>query len=339
MASERLESVDAAKGIAIICVVVSHIGIFSPSGAELTMPWTYQFHMPVFFVIAGYFLGSKLSVGAFTVQKLKRLMLPYAATALAVVGVTALEQACGSGCAWPGCFATVQDALLAALYGSGSWYNPVPAGIAPIGAIWFLPALCLALVECRICLKWRHGWLASLPLAAAALLTARVFWLPMSVQSGLVAALFVMFGHWLRGRDFLVKPHNWLALLTCTCVFIVAGVYNLKLSLASLLTAGNMLVALVVGASGSVLCLELARLCSEHVAPVTGFLAFFGKGSLTVLCVHLLLIDAGLNTLLAAATGAGGNVLSLLLIAVHLALAAACIPLFRKTPGLRKLWP
>src|SRR4051794_36832842 len=60
----RVEWIDTAKGIAIILVVVGHdlrglmaAGILPRAGAtEIIDGWIYAFHMPLFFVLAGFFV-------------------------------------------------------------------------------------------------------------------------------------------------------------------------------------------------------------------------------------------------------------------------------------------
>lgn len=343
MHKARIGSVDIAKGIAILSIVIGHIGIYSSQGVELTQPWVFQFHVPVFFVIAGYFLSDKLSIKDFIIQKARRLLLPYAAICLVIIAGVALIGACNGGNTWPATFAQTKDAVLAALYGCGSWYTPTPFDIAPIGAIWFLPALFFALIIGRVCLQIKHGWLITVPLAIAALATARILWLPLSIQSSCVGSLYIALGVFLRKRDFLNRKPDWLLTLACVALFIVAGIYDFKISLASLLTGGNILVALVVDASGSVLCLIacqfLDSLREKGLEKIDSFFEYFGKGSLTVLCVHLLVIDLGFNSLTITVFGLHGIVQTIVLTVAHVLITGICIALFRKIPVLKQLWP
>ena len=336
----------------MLCIVVGHIGIYAPDGTELSQPWLYQFHVPVFFVIAGCFLGTRQDLPAFIAGKARRLLLPYLeAVGVVIVGTGLLDLACADGS--PAVFSRPQDALVAALYGSGSWYNVVPAGVAPIGALWFLPALFAALVTCRVLLRWRWGLWATLPLAALCLASARVFWLPFSLQSGGVGALFIAFGYALRqgarraqqssaGRAWhrfcasvlpeLAAPpsapatlgHRLLA--AALVLFVFAGICNWKLSIASLLTAAPIPLALLTGASSSLLLLAGARSISSRLPRTARVLSFCGRNSLQVLCIHLVLLDLGFGTLLAAG-GLTGNILGLLDLALQIAVFSLIIVL------------
>lgn len=68
--SNRIDTLDIAKGIGIILVVWAHArGIFSS--------YIYQFHMPFFFLISGYLYSRNSTLKEFTVRKLKSLYIPF----------------------------------------------------------------------------------------------------------------------------------------------------------------------------------------------------------------------------------------------------------------------
>lgn len=50
--AKRVEYLDFAKGIGVILVIMGHMPSIVPNGIRM---WIFSFHMPLFFVIAGYF--------------------------------------------------------------------------------------------------------------------------------------------------------------------------------------------------------------------------------------------------------------------------------------------
>ena len=68
----RDESVDALKGFGILTVIAGHCAF------PLTL-WInpYSFHMPLFFMIAGFFLNFRISHSEFIKTKFQRLMIPF----------------------------------------------------------------------------------------------------------------------------------------------------------------------------------------------------------------------------------------------------------------------
>ena len=79
--NRRIGELDFLKGIAIICVVVGHVHLFSlpPGGAE---DWTYRviysFHMPLFMTISGLLSASLFErpVVRTVIARFRRLILP-----------------------------------------------------------------------------------------------------------------------------------------------------------------------------------------------------------------------------------------------------------------------
>ena len=70
MTKEKLIWIDNLKAIGIFAVILGHIA--SPFGTFI-----YSWHMPLFFMIAGFFIKFDLSLKEFIIKDFKRLMIPY----------------------------------------------------------------------------------------------------------------------------------------------------------------------------------------------------------------------------------------------------------------------
>lgn len=90
--SQRNQVVDLMKGVAILLMLVGHTGI---PKEEFLYKFIYSFHMPLFFIIAGYYAKSGEETGMSFLQTLKkdfkRLMVPYIVTSIAIVLFTSLR--------------------------------------------------------------------------------------------------------------------------------------------------------------------------------------------------------------------------------------------------------
>lgn len=73
MKEERIEWIDIAKGIGIICVVMGHI--FSTQ--MLAHKIIFLFHMPLFFYVSGFLHKGEQQNGKYIAKKLKSLIVPY----------------------------------------------------------------------------------------------------------------------------------------------------------------------------------------------------------------------------------------------------------------------
>ncbi|WP_054660317.1 acyltransferase family protein [Secundilactobacillus kimchicus] len=79
---ERIEWIDVAKALGIIAVVVGHI---LPSG--LTTQLIYWWHMPMFFIIGGFFLKpiNRRQIGHFIKRRIQPQLATYFAVGLLLV--------------------------------------------------------------------------------------------------------------------------------------------------------------------------------------------------------------------------------------------------------------
>jgi len=82
MKEARNSSLDIAKGIGIILVVIGHLH----EAPLLLVKFIYSFHMPLFFILSGYIYNitkySSLSLYEYIRSKWGNLIIPYFAMAL-----------------------------------------------------------------------------------------------------------------------------------------------------------------------------------------------------------------------------------------------------------------
>lgn len=60
---ERKNCFDIARGIAMICIIMGHLGI------NRVNSFVYTFHVPIFFLISGYFMNDKVNFKEFVKKK------------------------------------------------------------------------------------------------------------------------------------------------------------------------------------------------------------------------------------------------------------------------------
>ena len=140
---QRIRFFDIAKGIAILAVILGHSAIeanvFIPHHtAQLVVAVCFSFHMPLFFILSGYFMHPERSFR--WAKEVRQLLCTYAVTGVAVlVGVTCMSTINHEGRAY-----MLRRWGEAVLYGSGDISDRTlwPVELR-IGAIWFLLALFL----------------------------------------------------------------------------------------------------------------------------------------------------------------------------------------------------
>ena len=65
----RLNHVDVARGIAILCIIIGHLGNYNIARVVFT------FHVPIFFLITGYFTSTNGSDRDFIRKKFNGLIV------------------------------------------------------------------------------------------------------------------------------------------------------------------------------------------------------------------------------------------------------------------------
>lgn len=129
---ERIEYLDIAKGIAILLIIMGHMSLKHVNSVVFT------FHVPIFFIISGYFFTKKYNYKELLSKLFKTLIVPYLVTCLLII-IFMFCRKMISGGVNSLLFSQIYNQILASLYGSGltSYYFH----IWPIGAIWFLLSL------------------------------------------------------------------------------------------------------------------------------------------------------------------------------------------------------
>ena len=133
---ERKEWADVAKAFAIIAVIIGHTSEIP----DILSRIIFSFHMPLFFILSGYFTKDCVNLRKATSKDAKNLLLPYAVTC----GMTIVLAAIRALILGQDVVKEIIAWSCASLYGSGTLIADWAAGTRIIGAIWFLLALFFA---------------------------------------------------------------------------------------------------------------------------------------------------------------------------------------------------
>ena len=185
---KRVGYIDIARGIAMICIILGHLGNANINRVVFT------FHVPIFFLVTGYFTNDNQTMVEFVKRKFRTLIIPYMLTCGMIIALAAIFSFPSEGLG--GVKTAIYDWGYASLYGAGDNYTE-PFYIKAIGALWFLWATFWGSVLLRIALKL-EGMLRILfvcGIACAGYISCRLFWFPLSIQAGCGALLFMYIGY------------------------------------------------------------------------------------------------------------------------------------------------
>ena len=278
--SGRLLYVDIAKGIAMICIILGHLGNSSINRVVFT------FHVPIFFFITGYFINSNRDLKEFIKNKARTLLIPYFITCLVIVIIGTLE-----GVILGDAASALKKWSYAALYGAGDSYTE-PFYIPGIGAIWFLLATFWGSILLRLSLKFnkyiRIFFINAVFLAGY--FSRNIFWFPLSIQAGACSTLFMYMGYLLHSMKWKigelpkeVKSFG-IVFAAVTWLYFIKDFQSFWLVHCDI---GRGIVDIFGCVCACIIVMLISEFIEINMKAIGNFLAYFGKYSLLILCVHL----------------------------------------------------
>lgn len=314
---------DIMKGIGILLVIICHIWGWNHHCLQQVV---LSFHMPLFFIVAGYFSRSYIdsSTSKRSVKNyFSRLIPPMVVTQLMIVAWAVL-MAMAKHEGWNPPIREALSLLWADVNG------PVtPWGKLSLGVIWFLLALFWAktlLIPLSRLKQWAIP--VSLVVAFAALLLHKV--LPYSIwclSLGLMALPFVTIGWWVKEHPIQL----WMKIVAVACW--VAAICFSRMEMYTFTWKCYPLD--VLGACGGTYCVYLLSVGVKKYLKITAkVLSALGVWSLAIMCVHCFEIYSHLANRLRAMIGVELSVLGLglwrLVLAIGLAIVLVHVPKVKK---------
>ena len=193
--TKRIEYIDTVKGFAIILMVFGHMKFHN-------FNWfIYAFHMPLFFILSGYFFNPDKSV----CNRVRKLLVPYLVTSVILIIIEIIDSLvknCLFHLDYHYNYNQVVDRIFASFWGA---VKPVGIGeflFPEVGPIWFLLALMIGIFLLQLLFKIENlllirnftcfgcfglavlGWLISLGRGQ----------MPFSINQSLLVPLFLMIG-------------------------------------------------------------------------------------------------------------------------------------------------
>ena len=192
---KRIEYIDAAKGLAMILVVVGHCHWKGHLAGSLI----YSFHMPLFFIISGFFL-KQVSLRQSIARSAMNYLRPYLITCGILLVISLVTT-------WLKGTDLLEDVWKCA---KTAFYGGKCAGCKGhfIGPLWFLVGLFWATVTytfLRKQLREPYRSFVVWGLFFAAILSYRKWQLPLCLQSGMAAVVYIWIGDLIRTHDLLRK--------------------------------------------------------------------------------------------------------------------------------------
>lgn len=268
-----MNSIDVAKGIGILLVVIGHTD---------ARPWVgnliYQFHMPFFFILSGY-LFRPTTMRDFLQRKTVRYLLPYFSY-LVLFALAAPKPAMETILGAQGAQHPVRSLLIGGVH-LETYATP----------FWFPTALYItALLATGVALVKRRHFAsgAAIVCLLGALINQRhhtIAW-PFAANVALMGYVFFFCGQWLR-EHLDSKPLLWWAgVLTAAsagAILFTDLPFSFDMKHAYY---GIFPISLVMALSMSVMLLALSQVAYARAPVLAHALIYVGQASMTIMYLH-----------------------------------------------------
>ena len=283
---KRIEFIDIAKGIAIICIILGHLG------SNQINRIVFTFHVPIFFIITGYFTNRKYNNKEFIINKFKRLIIPYFITSFFIIVISLFSLKIFFGVNILNTLGA-KEWIMATIYGAGDNHVFLGYKFRAIGAIWFLWASFWAGILLRISLEFKKGYriLFIVALFLIGYFTSKKIWLPLSIQAGFCATLFMYIGYLInvyfdKYKNLYYKYKKYIIILSF--IIWIQFIYNFKSFWLVHCDIGRGIIDIIGCLCACYCVMLLSKNINEKTKIISKFLDFTGRYSLLILCIHII---------------------------------------------------
>lgn len=257
---------DVAKGIGIWLVLLGHTVSYADNGLQKII---YSFHMPLFFMICGFFYKSNSTENTIK-ENWDRLIIPYF-----IIGFS---------CAIPSLlFGNTMDAWQFAKQTAGTIYSvPRSDWTFFCTPIWFLT--CLFCIQVIYSTLRNQNELAKtlsvmgLFIAGISITKLANYYYPWNIQIALISIAFYHIGYWLKRADWFAadssKTTHTILIIPTASVLYASIKFNPEMVNLAAGSTGNVLMFVASAISGSLLTLQISSILRD-----SSVLAFFGRNT------------------------------------------------------------
>lgn len=265
---KRNVAIDIAKGIGILLVIIGHGSI--PSWSKDAI---FSFHMPLFFILSGYFFRSETPLVRMR-KDARRLLLPYVVTiAVITLYMVAVHQVIKHD----GWYYTV-NTLWFWIYPTGA-----PGGLNFSGPVWFLFALfwtkgTFNLIE-KVHSPWSYFLLAFVALAPLYLYYLIGRDLPLAISQGLISIVFFWGGYEWKKHEASLGGSRFKSMLLISLAVWVIGAMCSDLDVMRMIYH-NYPICVLTAFAGTYIVIEISKFISNRkggaIRKVSSFLSWGG---------------------------------------------------------------
>lgn len=275
--NKRNKIIDIAKGIGIITVVWAHMQQSCPIRNEI-----YIFHMPLFFILSGYFFkDTDIKFIDLLKKRIQSYIIPY------IIFI------------FIGLFIFV---CLYKITGRSDKIHIYPGIIihpyGVVGALWFLISLFEVHIGYYMINKvikkeiWKFACCLSLFLVGYILYKTKIH-LPLYIDTSFSMIIFFHIGYYLNKHPFWKLPISklWLVISISLLFYSIGIVQDIRIDMKTNILNSDSLIALTAITGACFLIIYLSYIINRYGKHVSYLFCYLGENSLLIFALHLLCIE------------------------------------------------
>lgn len=273
----RIAYFDIAKFIAMMMVILGHFGV-----PDINR-FVYTFHIPLFFLLSGYFFKPYSSTIDLVKVKFRQLIIPYLLVGGVVIFIYILKNLL-AGISFSDILLGVWNYFIGFLYGSGYINHVFGYKITDIGPVWFCLALFFGFIILNMLLQYKYQKTTLCIIFCIGYFSTNYIWFPFSIQSAMTAVLFIYIGY--KGKQYRIMDYHPSlgAVLPLLCIFSV-GINIRSQFLIAHNYSEHLITDIIVALAASYLVLLYCRWLEQNTK-ISKTMAFLGRYTIVMLCVH-----------------------------------------------------
>jgi len=271
--NSRLQYFDMAKGFGMMLIILGHNPL-----PTIFRDWVYAFHVPLFFIISGYFMKSR-PIKETIFKATRQLLLPLLATHFICFLLLTLIFNNTGKYNGPDIYLWITNQLLS-------------LDVYSLPSVWFLYALFIGKIASTILNKYctDYSMIVAVILFFLSLYLSDSYLniLPFHFLPSLAAIIFLLIGKEIKSSSILEKewPSSFIILLVSLLLFI----WKMPIDFRYLVFPFNIINVTIATLSSITIIYILKLISNSQVKMITStlipFLSYFGRNSLIILCFH-----------------------------------------------------
>lgn len=279
----RVDWIDGIKGLGILLVMISHLGI-----AFAWQPYICACYMAMFFVISGYTYKNKESANIYIVNRAKRLLIPwlfwgwtivitmgiFSGFSVKKIVVNLLKHLYSRFCFFP--------------YGQEPNVFFMDCGNSPL---WFFTALFVSSVAYKIlmkCVGRKRIFVMIIYVLITIMMSNLPILLPWSMDTAFMGAIFMLWGNVLSQKRENFAQNEYIRICLLLTSYLVLVFFNGGINMSVRVWGEHgwisAVLCMLIGLQGSTLYIWILQ--KFEASMVVRLLALIGRSSVVILVIH-----------------------------------------------------